>query len=413
MLVASLVWLNASMPYPGWWAMPPVASAVLLIAAGCSAWVNRALSMPAAVGIGLISYPLYLIHWPLIAVFHIRYGPAIPVPCLVAVLGITIVLSVLVYGLVERPIRTGWHRGTIPALCGALACLGVYGLAAAGGCVPVRNETPCVLRADQTQRFDLTTLLTNWRRFVTYWWSDPYTIRVGEGSKITVLYGDSMAFQHIPRLKALLERSDAPARQALVIGSGGMCPIPGVEQPSRQQMERRFWKAIDTESDIDRVVIMASWWLYVSHWSEVTIAGERLANPAGRRKAVEAMDGLIAELVHRGKQVTLVLSFPAHSNLAPDAFFWRGFRTITCVTPPPVTVDQLSFNNAGFVEFQKELAGVARRHGVTVVDPVESLCPGGMCIAEDESGPIRYDQVHLRASFVRDHFDLLDFTVAP
>src|SRR6185436_17095571 len=53
--------------FPGWLALLPTVGAVLLISAGESGWVNRAvLSRRWIVLIGLISYPLYLWHWPLL-----------------------------------------------------------------------------------------------------------------------------------------------------------------------------------------------------------------------------------------------------------------------------------------------------------------------------------------------------------
>ena len=52
---------------PGWRALPPTQAALLILAVGSRAWLNRAaLAHPALVFVGLISYPLYLWHWPLL-----------------------------------------------------------------------------------------------------------------------------------------------------------------------------------------------------------------------------------------------------------------------------------------------------------------------------------------------------------
>lgn len=57
--------LKDGMRYPGWLALVPTIGAAFLISAGPSGWVNRhILSRPAVVFVGLISYPLYLWHWP-------------------------------------------------------------------------------------------------------------------------------------------------------------------------------------------------------------------------------------------------------------------------------------------------------------------------------------------------------------
>ena len=66
LIAASVAILDNHRAFPGWWAVFPVAGSVLLLSAP-AAWVNRmVLATPAMVRIGLISYPLYLWHWPLL-----------------------------------------------------------------------------------------------------------------------------------------------------------------------------------------------------------------------------------------------------------------------------------------------------------------------------------------------------------
>ena len=69
--------LDSHRAFPGWWAVLPVAGSALLLSAP-AAWLCRVvLASPPLVWIGLISYPLYLWHWPLL-VFSagiIKFGP--------------------------------------------------------------------------------------------------------------------------------------------------------------------------------------------------------------------------------------------------------------------------------------------------------------------------------------------------
>src|SRR5258707_3234889 len=63
----SVTSMNREMPLPGWLALLPTTGACLAIAAGPDAWLNRnLLSNPPMTWVGLISYPLYLWHWPLL-----------------------------------------------------------------------------------------------------------------------------------------------------------------------------------------------------------------------------------------------------------------------------------------------------------------------------------------------------------
>ena len=72
-LTAALL-LNKTVAFPGWWALLPTAGAYLIISGGPNAWINRhALSWRPLVFIGLISYPLYLWHWPIL--FFARISP--------------------------------------------------------------------------------------------------------------------------------------------------------------------------------------------------------------------------------------------------------------------------------------------------------------------------------------------------
>ena len=64
----ALAVLNVHRAFPGWWALLPIAGSALLLSAPAS-WVNRTLlGWPPMVWIGLISYPLYLWHWPLLVI---------------------------------------------------------------------------------------------------------------------------------------------------------------------------------------------------------------------------------------------------------------------------------------------------------------------------------------------------------
>jgi len=89
--------------FPGWWAVPPVLGSALVIAAGPRTAVNRVLASPPAVVIGLISYPLYLWHWPLLVLVR-KELPAATGEFLI-LLAASLTLAAATYLLVERPVR--------------------------------------------------------------------------------------------------------------------------------------------------------------------------------------------------------------------------------------------------------------------------------------------------------------------
>ena len=117
--------------FPGWWALLPTAGTCLLIFAVAKAWLNRAVfSNKAVVAIGLISYPLYLWHWPILSFISIVRGNAGSASLrLIAVL-LAFALATLTYILVEKPIRFGPHRRFKSiALAAVLLCVGCAGAA--------------------------------------------------------------------------------------------------------------------------------------------------------------------------------------------------------------------------------------------------------------------------------------------
>jgi hypothetical protein len=92
--------------FPGWWALLPVIGSTLLIAAGQNATINRVvLSRPIVVGIGLISYPLYLWHVPLLAYLNIETGHSHSSLMRLGLLLASVLLAVFTYRFVERPLR--------------------------------------------------------------------------------------------------------------------------------------------------------------------------------------------------------------------------------------------------------------------------------------------------------------------
>ena len=129
MVAIGFVVINESRAFPGWWALLPALGSALLIASGPHGLVNRfVLSQRIFVWVGLISFPLYLWHWPLLSFARIIYSETPPVDVRVVLVVLSIALAALTYYLIEKPIRqSSSKRALIMTLSALMLCIGVAG----------------------------------------------------------------------------------------------------------------------------------------------------------------------------------------------------------------------------------------------------------------------------------------------
>ena len=101
--------LSTNHLFPGWWALIPTIGASLLIMSR-GAWINKfVLSNGVLVWFGLISFPLYLWHWPILSFIRIIYGAEVPQSARVLAVLASIVLAWVTYEMIEKPIRARFY----------------------------------------------------------------------------------------------------------------------------------------------------------------------------------------------------------------------------------------------------------------------------------------------------------------
>lgn len=105
-LLIALYFIDKTKKFPGSWAFFPVAVGVGFILAGPQSWLNKnILASKPFVWVGLISYPLYLWHWPILVLGHHYFGTQFDWKVKVIAIALAIILSALCYYLLETPIR--------------------------------------------------------------------------------------------------------------------------------------------------------------------------------------------------------------------------------------------------------------------------------------------------------------------
>lgn len=100
--------IDKNFSFPGKWALIPVLGASLIIMAGTKAWINKkVLSNKIVVWFGLISFPLYLWHWPLLSFARIIESEMPNRTIRILIVLISIIFAWLTYKFIEHPLRFG------------------------------------------------------------------------------------------------------------------------------------------------------------------------------------------------------------------------------------------------------------------------------------------------------------------
>ncbi|CEG59002.1 acyltransferase family protein [Legionella fallonii] len=111
LLCCGFLIINKKLNFPGKWAIIPVLGTVLIIYSGSGSWINRViLSNRIIVWFGLISFPLYLWHWPILSFIRITESETPGWNIRIAAIVLATVLAWLTYRLVECPIRWGQYN---------------------------------------------------------------------------------------------------------------------------------------------------------------------------------------------------------------------------------------------------------------------------------------------------------------
>ncbi|MGY5765502.1 SGNH hydrolase domain-containing protein [Brachybacterium sp. DNPG3] len=145
-LLACGIVLDVSGEFPGWIAIWPLTAAGAIVVAGHSgtAWgVDRLLSTRPAAFVGDISYALYLVHWPILAMWlHVSEQSRAGILDGLVVLSGSVLLAWLVTRLVDAPVRrSAWLEARPWRSLTAIAASFALVAAAAGGWWTVLQRT--------------------------------------------------------------------------------------------------------------------------------------------------------------------------------------------------------------------------------------------------------------------------------
>lgn len=340
LLACSVVFIDRTKHFPGWWALLPCGGAALLIAAGPRTLVNRmTLSTKSLVLVGLISYPLYLWHWPLLAFSRILSASEPSRIIKGTLILASVLLAWLTYRLVERPIRANKSRRPAVALFATCAVLGLCGLMVRmQGGLPLRaiNQSgngPMLVAEAHRQR-DLMQVSEKWGKCdalsiapvakeICSVHGDPHATPI-------VVWGDSHAGAWGPLFYRIAQEQHL---RVYLFWSGGCPPIVEMRRTDGMAQTRGLCSTFGSAESVleamrvihPRHIFVIGYWGLYTHSSNMEISG----SPAhlSRPEHVAALQSRLVRTLLLASTIAPTTVFRAMPTLVNDAerALSRGF----------------------------------------------------------------------------------------
>jgi hypothetical protein len=375
LLAFGLYRIDRSRPYPGTWALLPILGSFCLIFAGPTAWFNRfVLSNRVLVWVGLISFPLYLWHWPILSLMRIVESGA-PEPYFrnIALL-LSVLLAWMTYYFVEKPIRKDGSDGKsslkIVVLSTCVAALGVAGFVIfQGNGLPTRPAA----QINGVNTWDNLTFATPCK-FITNGPNHDDWCNIGNAPNkqpTTVLIGDSVGNNFAPMLQSYSEQSGNSAFVFRQFGRGFCHGFAGIGYENCEELVKETHAYIDKTPSIDTVILAANWPLYFNGFERIG------STPVSSQQFKAAFEKNVAYYQGLGKRVIVFFAPPVGAN--PRA----------CLTRPIRLSDKSSCNlalpealhNDG--QYRTYFTAYLKSKNIDIFDPFKYMCDTTSCKVTD------------------------------
>ena len=394
--------------FPGAFVLLPCLGTCLVIYVGesGSSFVAKVLSLRPVVFVGVISYSLYLWHWPLI-VFSKHLPFRLSGYVLIAfVLSFSLAAAFVSFEYIERPFRGNTSSFTMRQIFAfglaasvASAACGLIAFRSHGLWERYTPQTRQLIAANLSRIGDFDPSCGNFKtevhsindiKFCNHGQQLPHKI---------MFWGDSHVEQLHPVITDLYNRGDLQGRGALLAIEVGCLPdenINNILDGFHCDSFARFAERRAQWPDVDLVFIGFSAWM--ARWDNTSCLSvndkcvRSLSQDEQRRRFAADLSDVIHALRNQGKKVVVSLPFPIFNESIPQlAISNRVFGRFGLAQVPKEVSSPL---------FREEIRAAAVRAGAEIFDPRETLCPDGRCITEVDGVSIYKDESHIAGSQV-------------
>jgi len=384
LIALTLALADRGFAFPGWFAALPVAAGVALLLSGehPGTPVSRSLALPPMVWLGRISYPLYLVHWPVLIVLR-NALPEVSLDWRIAGLCLSVGLAWLIMRYVEAPVRSGKWLTHPRALLGAAGGLSAALLAFClvgwqSGGLPGRFD-PQVAQLLAYAK-DRPTHLERCN------WPGPACPVGPDGPPKVALIGDSHAQALAGAFDLWLRARGEPG--TLIYASGCM-PVPRVGVRRCADFAEAAIARAETSPTI-HTVFLASIWRQAFGDGVLIVDGTRLAGADIAPAFDAALIGAVRRLREAGKRVILIDPLYAAPHDVPHTLA----RNLAFGTDWPVDMPLAEHLR----DFAPLLASFERAEdaGALRVSFLNDLCSAGTCPGTRAGIPLFADGNHIR-----------------
>jgi peptidoglycan/LPS O-acetylase OafA/YrhL len=392
LIVFAIFAFDAATPFPSLYALAPVGGTVLIILfAGDGTWTARLLALPPLVGVGLISYSLYLWHQPLFAFARV-YSTDAPSPSLMLGLALlALALAFLSWEYVEKPFRRKQRvfARPAPAILTASAAAMVLFLGAGG--VTHATDGFRDLKSTDRQRLLMRTATPSPKRDECHTMEahardrTPACEYFSDNVRYAV-FGDSHAVELAYALAEKLRRYDIGIRHF----SLSAC-APSYRQEKASGCAD--WTAaalgnIIEDPNVETVIVTyrINDYLFGDH-ADTYPALPLQRSEAERHAAWSSYLRILQALVAARKKVVLVLQAPELPEVMESLIY---DPTAPATALPGLSRHWWAARNAYVLERLHEIPA-----GVVVVDPADSFCDATVCYAAQGNVSHYFDDDHM------------------